>query len=259
MAEVKAYAPGSFCWMELATTNQATAKQFYSTLFNWNPNDQPMGPDQSYTMLEIGGKSVGALYGLDKAQLALGIPSHWNAYVSVSNVDESTKLAETLGATTILAPFDVMGVGRMSIIKDPTGAQLCLWQAIEHQGAQLIDDPHAFCWYELNTNDPDRAVDFYTKLFGWTTGGSPEYVELKQGDRTFGGIMKIKAEWGTVPPHWLSYIHAPNVEETTNKAKTLGANVVVPPMEIPNTGKFSVIADPQGAIFALYQPKTVTA
>jgi predicted enzyme related to lactoylglutathione lyase len=240
--------------MELVTSNAPSAKQFYSTLLGWHPNDQPMGPDAYYTMLEVGGKSVGALYSMDKDQLARGIPSQWNAYVAVANVDDATKKAESLGATIVLAPFDVMDVGRMSVINDPTGAKLSLWQPKLHQGAQLVDDPGAFCWYELQTTDPDRAKEFYTMLFGWETGGNEEYIEWKKDDKTFGGMMKIKPEWGPVPPHWLSYVNVPNVEDTTSKAKTLGANVFVPPMEIPNTGKFSILADPQGAVIALYQP-----
>lgn len=254
MAEKTTYAPGSFCWMELATSNQQSAKQFYSSLFGWNPNDQPIGPDAFYTMLEVGGKSVGALYGMDKDQLARGIPPHWNAYIAVENVDEATKKAASLGARVAMEPFDVMDVGRMSIIFDPPGAQLCLWQPKQHQGAQLVDDPGAFCWYELNTNDPERAKEFYTKLFGWEAGGNEQYVEWKRDGKSFGGMMKIKAEWGNVPPHWLSYVHVPNVEEYAAKAKSLGANVVVPPMDIPNTGKFAIFNDPQGAGLAIWQP-----
>lgn len=259
MAEVNSYTPGSFCWMELVTSNAPSAKKFYSTLFGWNPNDQSMGPDAFYTMLEVGGKSVGALYGMDKDQLARGIPSQWNAYVAVGNVDEMTAKAESLGAKVVAPPFDVMDVGRMSIITDPTGAKLCLWQPKQHQGAQLIDDPGAFCWYELQTNDTDRAKEFYTKLFGWQTGGNEEYIEWKLGEKTFGGMIKIKPEWGPVPSNWLGYVNVPNVDATTSKAKELGGSIFVEPMEIPNTGKFSVFSDPQGAVIALYQPTQSTA
>src|SRR5688572_30736067 len=113
MATMTSYTPGSFCWNELVTNDSASAKSFYSALFGWNINDQEMDPGNYYTMLEIDGKSVGALYGMDKAQLERGVPPHWNAYISVENVDESSAKAASLGGTVILPPFDVMEVGRM--------------------------------------------------------------------------------------------------------------------------------------------------
>ena len=69
MPQVTSFAPGNFCWFELVTSDQNAAKEFYTRLFGWTPNDQPMGPDQTYTMLELGGKNVGALYGMNAEQL----------------------------------------------------------------------------------------------------------------------------------------------------------------------------------------------
>src|SRR5438874_2371841 len=98
MPEVSEFKPGSFCWTELATIDQAAAKDFYSKLFGWTINDQPMGPGQVYTMFELKGKSVSAAYGMDPEQLKRGVPPHWNLYIAVANVDEATKSAENHGA-----------------------------------------------------------------------------------------------------------------------------------------------------------------
>src|SRR3954452_18694064 len=113
--EINHAKPGSFCWFELATTDQAAAKKFYGGLFGWTAYDNPMGPDAVYTMFQNHGKNVGAAYTLMPDQLQQGIPPHWGTYVAVANVDESTAKAKTLGATVLAGPMDVSEHGRMTI------------------------------------------------------------------------------------------------------------------------------------------------
>ncbi|MDP4230227.1 MAG: VOC family protein [Bacteroidota bacterium] len=247
------YAPGNFCWMELATSDQKAAKDFYSKVFGWTTDDQPMGPDQFYTMLNVGGKSVGALYGMDKAQLDRKVPPHWNVYISVASADAATAKAISLGGKALMEPFDVMDVGRMSIVEDPTGAMFCIWEARNHKGAQLVGETGSFCWWELNTRDTAKAKAFYTTLFGWTVGGDANYTEWKNGDQSIGGMMEIQAEWGPVPPNWLAYIMVPNCDETVSKIKEAGGSVMMDAMDIPDMGRFAVVADPQHAVFAVFQ------
>ena len=246
MSEVISFSPGNFCWFELATTDQNAAKSFY---------DQPMGPNEFYTMLKLHDKTVGALYGKGAELLQLGIPPHWALYISVANVDESAKKAESLGAKIIMQPFDVMDLGRMATVQDPAGAVFMLWQAKLHQGAAVIDEPGAFCWYELSVHDTEKAKAFYTGLFGWEARGSPEYVEWKSGGKHIGGMMEIKPEWGPVPPNWTAYVMVTNCDETAAKAKSIGGSILMGPSDIPNTGRFAVIKDPQSAIIAIYQSK----
>lgn len=253
MPTMTTYAPGNFCWFELATSDQAGAKDFYSKVFGWTITDSPMGPEQVYSTFESDGKAVGAAYGMDKVQLDRGVPPHWNLYIAVANCDVATGKAESLGATVVMPAFDVMEHGRMSVIQDPTGATICLWEARSHHGAQSVGETNTFCWWELNTKDIEKAKAFYTALFDWTTGGSPEYTEWKSGETTIGGMMEIQPEWGPVPPNWLSYVLVTNCDEMTEKIKSNGGSVMMGPMDIPNMGRFSVVADPQKAVFALYQ------
>jgi predicted enzyme related to lactoylglutathione lyase len=253
MPTMTSYAPGNFCWCELVTTDQKAAKDFYSKLFGWGITDSPMGPDAFYTMLDIDGKNVGALYGMDKAQLERGVPPHWNVYISTASADETTKKAESLGGKTMLPPFDVMDVGRMSMIQDPTGAMFAVWEARKHIGADLVGELNSFCWWELNTKDTAKAKEFYTNLCGWETGGDANYTEWKSGGQSMGGMMEIKPEWGPVPPNWLSYILVDNCDQSVAKVKELGGSVMMGPQDIENMGRFAVVADPQHAVFALYQ------
>ncbi len=252
MATMTSYTPGSFCWNELVTTDAAAAKSFYSSLFGWNATDQEVDPGNFYTNLDIGGKSVAALYGMDKSQLERGVPPQWNLSVSVENIDEVAAKVASLGGTVVLPPFDVMDLGKLAIIHDPTGAKLCLWQPGSHIGATLTGENGAFCWWELQTHDIEKAKAFYTGLFGWVAGGSEQYVEWVHNGTSIGGLLKIQPEWGEVPPNWQSYVMVPSVDDAAAKAATLSGSVMAPPMDIPGTGRFAVLADPQGAVFSVY-------
>src|SRR5687768_17903349 len=135
--EINTAKPGSFCWFELATTDQAAAKKFYGGLFGWTANDVPMGPDAVYTMFELHGRNVGAAFTMDVDQRREGVPPHWKTSVAVANVDDTIAKSKTLGATVLAGPMDVAEYGRFAVLRDPTGAVLALWQAKQHQGVGL--------------------------------------------------------------------------------------------------------------------------
>src|SRR5258707_7538692 len=103
-------APGSFCWIDLATTDGPGAKKFYSELFGWTTDDSPIGPDMGYTMLRLDGKDVGALY--QKGEMMKDVPVHWASYISVTSADETAAKAKGLGGTAVKEPIDVMDVLR---------------------------------------------------------------------------------------------------------------------------------------------------
>jgi predicted enzyme related to lactoylglutathione lyase len=120
MTLIDKFPTGSFCWLELVTTDQDAAKKFYTNLFGWTVSDMPMGPNEVYTMFNIGDRSAGtAAYTLRKEQLADGVPPHWGIYVAVENADAAAKSASELGGKVIVPPFDVFDVGRMSVVQDP--------------------------------------------------------------------------------------------------------------------------------------------
>jgi hypothetical protein len=253
MTEVSRHEPGSFCWAELATTDDAGAKKFYTTLFGWSFEDSPAGPDMIYTTLKKGEKRVGALYKLGPDQK--GVPPHWNTYVSVASADASAKKAKDLGGKLLMEPFDVMDFGRMAIVQDQQGAIISLWETKTHIGAEIVNEPGSLCWAELDTTDTESAKKFYTGLFGWGTKDSPEYIEWLRGGTSIGGMMKIPKEWGPVPPNWLVYFMVADVDASAKKAGELGAGTIVPPTDIPDAGRFAVLHDQQGAVFAIFKPE----
>ena len=105
--------------------------------------------------------------------------------------------------------------------------------------------PGTFSWPELVTTDQKAAVAFYRALFGWD-------VQEKPGVGMMPMPEMVPAE---KPPYWLPYFQAVSCDASTEKAKTLGATALVDPRDIPNAGRFSVIRDPQGAVFAVFTPK----
>ena len=255
MQETPTYAPGTFCWVELGTTDGEAAKKFYTGLFGWTFTDSPIGPAMVYTMLKQDGKDVGALYKMPEEMTSQGIPPNWLSYVSVANADESAAKAKELGATLMKEPFDVMDVGRMAVVQDPTGAVFALWQPGTHHGAGLYNSPNSLCWNELSTSDTEKAGDFYSGLFGWTRNvqqfGPMTYTTFRNNERPAGGMYKPGPEMGNIPPHWLAYFSVDDCDATLAKANELGATTLAPPMDIPDTGRFAVLQDPQGAVFAV--------
>jgi predicted enzyme related to lactoylglutathione lyase len=255
--ELTKHEPGTFCWVELATSDGPAAKKFYTSLFGWSFVDNPMGDAGAYTMLQKKGKDVGALYQMGPQQK--GMPPNWGSYVAVENANDAAAHAKELGATVMLEPFDVMEHGRMAVIQDPTGAVFSLWEPKSHIGARVVNEPGSFCWNELYAPDPARAGDFYTGLFGWTKDvrhmDYGDYVIFNSGGRMAAGMMKTPKEWGPVPPHWLVYFAVDDCDKTVEKAKSLGAQVTVLPTDIPEVGRFAMLTDPQGAGFAVIKLK----
>lgn len=246
MTEMTRYEPGVFCWVELMTTDWPAARDFYTGLFGWTANETPMGEGQPpYVMLEKNGKSVGALYQGDPAQ---GIPPNWSNYVAVSSADETAAKAKSLGGTVMMEPFDVFDFGRMSVMQDPQGAVFAIWEAKKHIGATVRDEVNTLCWNELQTSDVAAARRFYEQLFGWKFKVSDEYSEIHT-PQPIGGIMDLKQPG--VPPNWMPYFAVDDCEGIVDRAQKAGAKVYMPPTDIPNAGRFSVLADPQGAVFAV--------
>ncbi len=259
MADFSSHTPGTFCWPELATTDQKAGVAFYRALFGWDLNDVPMGPTETYSMLQMRGKEVAAACSLRPEEKQHGVPSHWNSYVTVENVDETVKHAQELGAKVFAPPFDVMDAGRMAVLQDPTGAVFQVWQANKSIGARILSEPGALCWTELTTTDSKAAEAFYTKLFGWTPKPSPpgapmEYTEFSvAGTPSIGMMPKPAGMPAHIPSYWMPYFQVANCDASTAKAKELGGKVMVGPQDIPTTGRFTVASDPQGAVFAVFE------
>jgi hypothetical protein len=140
----------------------------------------------------------------------------------------------------------------MSFVMDPSGAPVALWQANQHIGATLVNEPGTLNWNELITSDPG-VTKFYADVTGLTTesmdmGEAGPYTVFKSGDAMVGGSMA--PQMPGVPNHWLVYFGTDDADATAAKAAELGGSVVVPPFDIP-VGRIAVLSDPQGAMFSV--------
>lgn len=259
MAEFDSLPPGSFCWPELATTDQKAGVAFYRTLFGWDVNEQPIGPTETYSLFQLRGKEVAAAYTIRAEERQYGVPPHWNAYISVENADAAATRGLELGGSIIASPFDVMDAGRMAVLQDPTGARFQVWQPKRHIGTRIQGEPGALCWTELATRDTKTAEKFYTQLFGWSakvgTDGGMEYTKFSINGKPGAGMMAMPAQAPPqVPAHWTPYFQVTDCDATAAKAASAGGKTIVPPTDIPKVGRFAMLQDPQGAMFAIFKP-----
>jgi len=251
------FAPGEFCWIELATSNQNAAKSFYAALFGWTANDVPIGPSDFYSLMELQGRVAAGAYTMRPDEQAAGLPSHWKLYVAVTSADDAEKRAEELGAKIIDPAFDIRDRGRTAVFHDPSGAPFYVWQPNKRSGLGVTGEPGAFCWAELITPDLARAKTFYEGLFGWKLMPGQDkdsgYLHIVNGKNYIAGVPPAHANSASEPPHWLIYFAVADVDKTFQRAKELHARILLRPMDFEGVGRVAMLADPQGAVFALFR------
>ena len=259
MAEFSSHVPGTFSWVELATTDQKAGVAFYRALFGWDVNEQPIGPTETYSMFLMRGKEVAAAYTMRPEERQSGAPPHWNLYVTVANVDEAVKRAEGLGAKVLAPPFDVMDAGRMAVLQDPTGA---VFQRLGAEEAHRREDPQragrALLERAHDARHERGRVVLYRALWldaeAQRAGRRMEYTEFSNQGQPSVGMMPMPAHMPAgVPSYWMPYFQVADCDASAAKAKELGASVMVPPQDIPKTGRFAILKDPQGAMFAVFK------
>jgi uncharacterized protein len=244
---------GNFCWVEANLANPEQAKGFYGELFGWTAEDVKLPAAGDYVVLKKGNDQVGGIFELPKE---MGAPPHWLSYVAVADIGAATRKAEELGARVFKAPFDA-GPGKMSIIADPTGATLALWQSVAPMGTFVWRETNTLCWQELTTTNPAVATKFYVELFGWRAEVVPmgdfEYTLLHNEKEQVAGLIaqpKPMVE-AKAPSLWTVYFEVEDCDKTAEKARKLGGDRVTPAMDIPNVGRFAILKDREGAPFAI--------
>lgn len=251
MSTVTKYRPGTICWVDLATSDEAGAGKFYTGLFGWTIDPRPMGEGMNYVMCKLKDQYVAAYYQQTPEQSG-GLPPHWTSYIAVADVNASAARARELGGQVLLEPLNVYTSGRMAVIMDPTGAVVALWQPQDHMGAGIVNEPGALIWNELRTPNAKAAGAFYTGLFGWTIEeqdmGNMIYRLLLNDGRPTAGMMEIGPEMcKDIPPHWGLFFAVADTDASAARAEELGATIQMPPTDIPEVGRFAMLIDPQGA------------
>ena len=245
---------GTVVWHDLNTRDTAKAAAFYGELFGWQVRSREMGATK-HDFFYLGEEGFGCLVKQDGKDR---MPPHWVGYVQVDDLDAAVKRAVRGGGSAPVPRMAITEKDAFAILKDPLGAVFAAYYTANPlPPGYPKQGPGLFCWEELLTTDPKRMLVFYGEVFGWTSDAVQmpmgTYHILKSGDAHVGGIMQMPPGV-PAPPHWLSYVAVTDVDKTAAKAVKLGAMQHVAPTDIPNVGRFSVHADPQGAVFALYKP-----
>jgi predicted enzyme related to lactoylglutathione lyase len=240
---------GKFVWFELFTRNPSKAQAFYGEVLGWKVEKFPM-EGFTYEMIKAGDTAIGG-YGTPKGKT----PAHWISYVSVGDVDAAVAQATKAGGKVVEPASDTPTIGRMARIADPFGAELFLFRGAGDDAADAPSTPGKFHWNELATPDATKALAFYEKVVGWTHSGMDmgemgTYHVLTGSGAYRGGLMESKDG----PSRWLPYVDVADCDATVARAKKLGGTVVVPPMDLADVGRFSILTDPAGASFAVIKP-----
>jgi uncharacterized protein len=251
MPERDSYNPGTPSWVELGTSNVDAAVAFYGDLFGWTagePDEQAGG----YRLALRDGKPVAGLSPL----MSEGQPVAWSTYIATDDAEGVAERVKANGGQVVVDPMDVMELGRMTFFVDPTEAALGAWQPRQFAGAAVVNEPGTFTWNELATRDIAAAQSFYSDVLGWDVEerdfGGVKYTLWKvDGEMVAGGMPMGDQFPPEVPPHWAVYFAVDDTDATAEKAKQLGGQVQVEPMDIPDVGRFAVISDPQGAVFSV--------
>jgi uncharacterized protein len=261
MSERTSYEPGTPSWVELSgTPDMDAAEAFYRELLGWEIPEQP-------NSAQLGGYRRAQLNGRDVAGASLamqdGQPCEWNTYVSVEDAAATMAKVREAGGTVIVDTMDVMGMGKMAIFNDPTGATIGVWEPGTFAGAELVNEDGAFGWNELGTRDVPAARDFYGAVFGWTVEeeempGMGTYYVWKDGDQVRAGMIDMTAmSPPEALPHWLVYFNVADADAAVETAKAAGGQVLNGPIDI-RVGRLAILTDPQGAMFAVLAPTDET-
>jgi predicted enzyme related to lactoylglutathione lyase len=258
MPAIDKHKEGMFSYADLQTSDLDAATAFYTSLFGWAYDDQPMGegPDDIYRMFNKDGRVVCAASKQRSEQADAGVPPMWNTYFTVSDVDTAAKRCDAAGGTVHMDPFDVFDSGRMAVISAPDGAFFCLWQAKESIGAEVMNEPNTLTWAESGSTDVEKARDFYAEALGWTfeemdMGPNGKYTVFSVGDENVAGLMQSPAPMS----YWSIYFSVDDCKGLTEKAKSAGAQAMMDTQPVPTVGTISILTDPQGAMFGMLQPE----
>jgi predicted enzyme related to lactoylglutathione lyase len=270
------YIPGVPCWVDTSQPDPEAAAAFYGGLFGWDCEDtMPPGSDGKYFIARLRGRDVAAIGSIPEGGPPMAM---WNTYVWVQSADETASKARAAGGGVVMDPFEVMDAGRMAVLTDPEGAAFVAWEAKQHRGARLVNEPGSVTFNGLHIRDVGGAKAFYGSVFGWTTlelPGADMWTLPGYGDYLEGltpGLRKQVAELGgpagfedvvasinpipddqpDTPAHWSVTFATADTDATAAKAAELGGKVIVPPFDAP-WSRLAILGDPHGATFIVSQ------
>jgi hypothetical protein len=274
MLERDGYLPGVPCWVDTRQPDPEAAVAFYGGLFGWDFEDaMPPRSAGKYYIARLAGGDVAAVGSQPQEQPRTAV---WNTYVWVESADEVVSNVIGAGGRVVVDPIDVLDAGRMAVFTDPEGAAFCVWQARQHKGARIVNEPGSLNFNGLSTRDPEGAKSFYGSVFGWETlglGGGVEMwrlpgygdflaqsdPEIRERQAASGAapegfadvvatLNPIGDDRPDIPAQWSVTFAVDDADATADRAAALGGRVLVAPFDVPWV-RMTMISDPQGATF----------
>lgn len=253
---------GTPIWFELATRDQDASQAFYEPLSGWTIAPSPMLEHGGYRLASApDGEGVAGLMAADG-----DMPTGWLIYFAATDVDAAAERVKALGGAIHVGPQDIPHVGRFAYATDPQGVGFYIMRGSSPADStafkQMSGDAglgHGV-WVELATPDPDGALDFYGKLFGWSKQGAMpmgpmgDYTFIGRGEDDRPGAIMSSTTTGA-PPRWSVYFQVADIDAAVAQAKAGGGTLLQGPDEIPG-GAFSAnIADPHGLSVGIVGPR----
>ncbi len=254
MPTVESYPQGAPCYFELSTPDRVSAGVFYGPLFGWDLVDMPVGDGvNTYVIAALDGDTVAGIGGqLPEME---GEPACWDVFLAVDDVDAVAAKVEPAGGKLEAAPFDVLELGRMAVVHDPTGARVNLWQAGSMVGTARKSEPGTLSWSELTTTDVELATQFYVETLGLTEetvkAGDVHYATMAVGGESVCGATHALSPG--IAPHWTAFFDVIDIDARVVQVLELGGTVINDPFEVEGVGRIAIVADPQGGMFALME------
>ena len=242
---------GAPCWIDLFSSDTARAKDFYAGVFGWTTMDP--GPEYGgYFIFQKDGKAVAGCMGNSGEE---GQPDAWTVYLNTDDADRTAADAAKNGAQVHFEPMDVTENGRMTMLSDPGGAAIGVWQPREVKGFELRNEPGTAAWFELHTREYDKSVAFYRDVFGWDThamSDTPEfrYTTQGEGEAALAGIFQSDDLAEGAPGAWSVYFQVEDVDAALEKVVELGGTIERAAEDTPY-GRLATAADPTGTRFKL--------
>ncbi|MEU2395774.1 VOC family protein [Streptomyces sp. NPDC007369] len=254
-----AFAEGTPCWVDASLPDVEAGKRFYGELFGWTFGESAGAEYGGYTQAYSRGRNVAALAPKPDGRM----PTVWGIYLYTHDAYACAARIRAAGGQMVMDPQPLGPYGTAALAADPGGAVFGLWQPGTHHGFEAHQEPYTYCWAELYTRARDAVDVFYAKVFGyvpedqdddgsgveyrlWSPPGSAPGAETA----VLGRSLITDAFPEIMPAHFLAYFAVPDCDRSVGIVKRLGGRVTADPFDTPY-GRIAVVADNQGAVFAL--------